>query len=215
MTEPTAFREKLLSWLWKILLIIAAAVPIIALVFSWSQNNFEMPMPEAVKDSILTNPLVFSVFIGLIVVSFAVQYILGSPAGRKNQIKRRTPILIFTGPIVALVVSLLAWWQSGASLINVFSEVAQKPFLLGSIAGLIAGSLILAFAMSAKKEQKRGFKVLITLASVFLMFGGPTYFIYGLQAAEIPYSYTVLIGLVSFIIGLIIFLRFVAKETKI
>lgn len=215
MTEPTPPREKLLSWLWKILLIIAAAVPIFALVFSWSQNNFEMPMPEAVKDSILTSPLVFSVFIGLIVVSFAVQYVLGSPVRRKNQIKRRTPILIFVGPVVALVLSLLVWWQSGASLTDVFSEVAQELYMLGSIAGLTAGSLILAFAMSTRKEQKRGFKVLITLASVFLMFGGPTYFIYGLQAVKIPYSYTVFIGLVSFIIGVIIFLRFVAKETKI
>lgn len=215
MTEPTPPREKLLSWLWKILLIIAAAVPIFALVFSWSQNNFEMPMPEAVKDSILTSPLVFSVFIGLIVVSFAVQYVLGSPVRRKNQIKRRTPILIFVGPVVALVLSLLVWWQSGASLTDVFSEVAQELYMLGSIAGLTAGSLILAFAMSTRKEQKRGFKVLITLASVFLMFGGPTYFIYGLQAVKIPYSYTVFIGLVSFIIGVIIFLRFAAKETKI
>ncbi len=215
MTEPTPPRKKLLSLLWKIILIIAAAVPVVALVFSWSQNNFEMPMPEVVKDSILTNPLVFSVFIGLIVVSFAVQYFLDSPARRKNQIKRRTPILIFTGPIVSLAVSLLAWWQSGASLIDVFSEVAQEPYVLGSIAGLTAGSLILAFAMSTRKEQKRGFKVLITLASVFLMFGGPTYFMYGLQAAKIPYSYTVVVGLVSFIVGLIIFLRFVAQETKI
>jgi hypothetical protein len=47
------------------------------------------------------------------------------------------------------------------------------------------------------------------------MFGGPTYLIYGLQAVEVPYSYATLIGLASFVTGIILFLRLVTKETKI
>lgn len=215
MTKPALISEKLLSWVWKAFLIIAVAVPIVAIVLVWYQNNFEMPMPKAVRDSILTSPLVFSVFIGLTVASFAVQYFLGSSARRKNEIRRRTPVLIFIGPVVVLIISVLAWWQSDASLVAVLSEVAQKPFMLGSVAGLTVGSLILAFAMSAREEQKRCFKALVTLASVFLMFGGPTYLIYALQAVEVPYSFAVLIGLVSFIAGIVIFLRFVIKETTI
>ena len=215
MTKPALISEKLLSWVWKAFLILAVAVPIVAIVLVWYQNNFETPMPKAVRDSILTSPLVFSVFIGLTVASFAVQYFLGSSARRKHEIRLRTPVLIFIGPVVVLIISVLAWWQSDASLVAVLSEVAQKPFMLGSVAGLTVGSLILAFAMSAREEQKRCFKALVTLASVFLMFGGPTYLIYALQAVEVPYSFAVLIGLVSFIAGIVIFLRFVIKETKI
>lgn len=214
MTKPALISEKLLSWVWKAFLILAVAVPVIAVVFSWYQNSFEVPMSKAVRDSILDNPLVFSVFVGLAVASFAVQYFLGSPVRRKHEIRRWTPILIFVGPVVVVLISVLAWWQSDASLIAVFSEVAQKPFMLGSVAGLTVGSLILAFAMSAREEQKRCFKALVTLASVFLMFGGPTYLIYTLQAVEVPYSYAALIGLASFVIGIVVFLRFVPKKTE-
>jgi len=61
--------------------------------------------------------------------------------------------------------------------------------------------------------RARCFKVLITLASVFLMFGGPTYLIYVLNAVEVPYSFAAFTGLVSFVAGIVIFLRFVSKET--
>lgn len=215
MTEPALISEELLSWVWKVLLIMASAVPIVSTILVWFQNNFEMPMPKAVRDSILTSPLIFSVFIGLIAASFAVQYFFGSPTRRKNEIRRRAPVLVFIGPIVVLIVSMLAWWRSDTSLTAVLSEVAEKPFMLGSVAGLTVGSLILAFALSAREEQERCFKVLVTLASVFLMFGGPTYLIYGLQAVELPYLYATLIGLASFVTGIVIFLRFVIKETKI
>lgn len=190
-------------------------MPIVATVLVWLQDNFETPMSEAVRDSILTSPLIFSVFIGLAVASFAVQYFLGSPARRKHEIRRRAPVLVFIGPIVVLIISVLAWWQGDTSLTAVISEVAQKPFMLGSVASLTVGSLILAFAMSVREEQKRCFKVLVTLASVFLMFGGPTYLIYGLQALNVPYLYATPIGLASFVTGIVIFLRFVIKETKI
>jgi uncharacterized membrane protein YidH (DUF202 family) len=210
----TSVKEKLLAWTWKILLIVAAAVPIFAVVFAWSHNNFEMPMPRTVRDSVLTNPLVFSVFIGLVAISFAVQFFSDSPERRKESIRPRTPILLFIGPIVVLMVSVLAWWQSGSSFARVVSEVAQKPFMLGTITGLTAGSLALAFLMSKREEQKRCFKILLTLTSVFLIFGGPSYLIYGLQAVKLPYHYAALIGLFSFIAGIIIFLRYVPKEPE-
>lgn len=215
MTKSAPISEKMLSWVWKALLITAAAVPIVAVVLVWSQNNLEMPMPTAVRDSILTSPFVFSIFILLAVASFAVQYFFGSSATRRPDIRRRTPILIFIGPIVVLIISVLAWWPGDTSFTTVLSEIATKPVVLGSLAGLTVGSLFLAFAISAREEQKRCFRVLVTLASVFLMFGGPTYLLYGLQAIKVPYSYAMLAGLASFVAGIIIFLRFVTKETKI
>lgn len=214
MTNPTTISEKMLSRLWRALLIVASAVPVVAIVIFWYQNSFEMPMPKAVLDSVTVNPLVFSVFIVLIAVSFAVQYFFGSPTTRKHEIRLRTSVLIFIGPVVVLIISVLAWWQSDSSLIAVLSEVAQKPFVLGSLVGLTVGSLILAFVMSAKEEQKQCFKALVTLASVFLIFGGPTYLMYGLQTVKVPYSFAALIGLVSFLAGIAIFLRFVVKGTK-
>jgi len=203
---------KLLSWVWKALLIAAVAAPIVAVALAWSLDNFEIPMSDAVRNSILESPLVFSIFIGLAVASFAVQYFLGSSERRKREIRLRTPALILLGPIVVLIISVLVWWQSNAALVAVLSEVVQKPLVLGSTAGLTAGSLILAFAISTREEQKRASKVLVTLASVFLMFGGPTYLIYALQTVKVPYSFAVLAGLASFIAGIVIFLRFVSKE---
>ncbi len=215
MIRPVLINEKLFSWVWKALLILAVAVPIVAVILVWHQNNFETPMAKAVLDSIISSPLVFSVFITLTIASFAVQYFFDSSERKKLEIRRRTPILIFIGPVVVLIVSLLAWWQSDTTLMAVLSEVAQKPLVLGSMVSLTLGGLILAFVMSAGDEQKRCFKALVTLASVFLMFGGPTYLIYGLQTVKVPYSYTALIGLASFVAGIIVFLRFVVKETKI
>lgn len=214
MIRPGPISERLLSWVWKALLIIAVVVPIVAILLVWHQNNFETPMPKAVLDSVITNPWVFSALIGLTVASFAAQYFLGPPERKKHEIRRRTPILIFVGPIVILVISMLAWWRSDTSLIAVLSEVARKPFMLGSMAGLTVGSLILAFAMSPKEEQKRCLKALVTLTSVFLMFGGPSYLIYALQTVKVSYSLATLIGLISFVVGIVVFLRFVPKETE-
>lgn len=214
MTEPALISKKLSSLVWKTLLVLAVAVPVVTVVFIWYQNNLEMPMPLSVRDSVLTNPLVFSIFIGLAVVSFATQYVFGSPERRKLQIRQRTLILVFLGPVVILIISVLAWWQSNDSVVSVLSEVAQKPLMLGSVAGLTAGSFILAFAVSTRDEQKRCLDVLVTLASVLLMFGGPTYLFYALQAVEVPYALAALIGLASFVAGIAIFLRFVPKETQ-
>ncbi|UCH70252.1 MAG: hypothetical protein JSV29_08525, partial [Candidatus Bathyarchaeota archaeon] len=210
--EPTLISGRFLSWVWKALLIAAVAFPVVAVVLIWSQDNFEMPMSVAVRNSILESPLVFSFFVGLAVASFAVQYFLGSPERRKREIRLRTPALIFLGPTVVLIISVLAWWQSSATLVAVLSEVVQKPFVLGSIASLTAGSLILAFAVSTREEQRRVSTVLVTLASVLLMFGGPTYLIYALQTVKVPYSFAMLAGLASCIAGIVIFLRFASKE---
>jgi len=213
MIKRAPIGERLLAWIWKLLLIVAVAIPIGAAVFFWYQDKFETPMSKAVLDSATSNPVVFSAFIAFIALSFGVQYVLGSPDTRKHEIRLRIPILVFIGPIIVIGISVLAWWQSGASFAVTVSEVAQKPLVLGSVVGLTVGSLFLAVLMSPRDLQKRCVKVLITLGSVFLMFGGPTYLMYGLQALKVPYYAVLLTGLASFIVGIIIFLRFVPKET--
>jgi hypothetical protein len=113
-----------------------------------------------------------------------------------------------------LAVSLLAWWRSEASFFSIVYKVAQKPLMLASVFGLTIGGLLLAFFMSTKDLRKRLLRVLTTLVSAFLMFGGPSYFIYGLQTAKVPYPIAASAGLVSLIAGVILFLRFVSKETE-
>jgi len=204
---------KLVAWTWRTLLVLAAAVPVGALIFSWSQSGFEKPMPKSVLESATANPWVFSVFVGLIVLSFIIQYVLGPPTTRKGDVRARTPILVFVGPIVILVISTLAWWQSGDSFVGVVYMVAQRPLMLGSVFGLTIGSLFLAFFMSTRELQKRFLRVSVTLVSVFLIFGGPSYLLYGLQVVKVPYHIAALSGLASIVAGIILFLRFVPKET--
>lgn len=205
--------RKLIALTWKAMLIAATAVPIVAALFLWYKSKFETPMPKAVLDAATANPWVFSAFALLIAGSFAIQYFLSPSTTRKSEVRTRTPILIFISPIVILVISMLAWWRSGESFVSVVYIVAQKPMMLGSVLGLTIGSLILAFFMSPKELQKRFLKVFITLGSVFLMFGGPSYLLYGLQVVKVPYRIAVLTGLVSLVAGIILFLRFVPKET--
>lgn len=85
--------------------------------------------------------------------------------------------------------------------------------MLVSVFGLTIGGLVLAFFMSTRELQKRFLKVFITVVSVFLMFGGPSYLLYGLQAIKVPYHIAALTGLASVIVGIFLFLRFVPKET--
>jgi fucose permease len=67
--------------------------------------------------------------------------------------------------------------------------------------------------MSTRELQKRFLRVFVTLVSVALMFGGPSYLIYGLQVVKVSYTIAVVIGLVSFVVGIFLFLRFAPKET--
>jgi hypothetical protein len=46
------------------------------------------------------------------------------------------------------------------------------------------------------------------------MFGGPSYLIYALQTVKVSYSLATLTGLISFVVGIVVFLRFVPKETE-
>lgn len=196
------------------MLIAAIAVPIVATLFIWYKSQFETPMPKAVLDAATSEPWVFSIFILLIAGSFATQYFFSSPTTRKYEVRTRTPILILIGPMVILAVSLLAWWRSEASFFSIVYMVAQKPLLLASVVGLTIGGLLLAFFMSTKDLQKRFLKVLTTLVSVFFMVLGPSYFIYGLQTAKMPYHIAVSAGLISLIVGIILFSKFVSKETE-
>jgi len=65
------------------------------------------------------------------------------------------------------------------------------------------------------KEQRRVLRVVLLLLAVFLMFGGPAYFIYALRNVGLPYPVLVLGGLIAFVVGVWLFLRLVGKQTRL
>lgn len=73
----------------------------------------------------------------------------------------------------------------------------------------LAGSVSL---LKIKEDQVRFIKAVLILFSAFLMFGGPTYLILIIQRLDIPYPILILIGLSSFTVGVILFIRLIQEE---
>jgi len=61
--------------------------------------------------------------------------------------------------------------------------------------------------------EKAWMRSVLTAFSVLLVIGGPTFLIYLLQRFGVPYPLLTLIGLASFVIGILFFMR-LAKEEK-
>jgi cytochrome c biogenesis protein CcdA len=66
-------------------------------------------------------------------------------------------------------------------------------------------------------ERKTAFvRVLLFILAVLLIFGGPTYAVYVLRhLAGLPYILVVLVGLIAFAVGILLFLRLIRKQTKL
>ena len=63
-----------------------------------------------------------------------------------------------------------------------------------------------------KLLEKAWIKSVLTVFSVLLMIGGPTYLIYILRRLGLPYPLLILIGLGSFTIGVLFFMWLVKEE---
>jgi hypothetical protein len=61
--------------------------------------------------------------------------------------------------------------------------------------------------------EKAWIRSILTVFSVLLMIGGPTFLIYILQRLGVPHPLLILIGLASFTIGTLLFMG-IAKEEK-
>jgi cytochrome c biogenesis protein CcdA len=69
-------------------------------------------------------------------------------------------------------------------------------------------------------ERKTAFvRVLLFILAALLIFGGPTYAVYVLRhLAGLPYILVVLVGLIAFAVGILLFLRLIRlirKQTKL
>jgi len=66
-------------------------------------------------------------------------------------------------------------------------------------------------------ERKTAFvRVLLFILAALLIFGGPTYAVYVLRhLAGLPYILVVLVGLIAFAVGILLFSRLIGKQTKL
>lgn len=62
------------------------------------------------------------------------------------------------------------------------------------------------------RVERRSVKGLLTLLAAFLVFGGPTYLMSALQGVGVPYPLLILVGVVSFLVGLFLFVRLIGEE---
>ncbi len=56
---------------------------------------------------------------------------------------------------------------------------------------------------------------MLLILAAGLIFTGPTYVIYALQKVTLPYLFSVVGGLVVFVVGLALFMWSIRKQTKI
>ena len=202
--------EKKFSLVWKALLILAVVVLAAATVFFWYQGGSES------IDRLMNNYAAFALFLGLIAISFFVQYRFGVLERRKREVRRRVPILLVLGGGVVVFAAVLLWLQNpSASPRSILSSIFHTPVVLGSALGLILGGAVLGFFLLPKRDQKRIMNVFLIVLAAFLMFGGPTYLLYGgVQWLPLPYSLLVLLGLACFVVGIFLFLRLLGKESE-
>jgi len=201
--------------LWKPLLVLAVLVPVAAILYFWSQTGFAVPMTVTVLDEVTANVAVSAAFLGLVALSFAVQYYYGPSKTRRSDVRARTPILVLLGLGVGLIALVLRWWINSSSTRDIVSYIAHKPLVSGSAAALVIGGLVVAFVLSPREEQRRVLRGALFFIAAFLTFGGPTYLIYGLQNVGVPYSVLVLGGLIAFVLGVLLLLRLIRKQTKL
>lgn len=129
---------------------------------------------------------------------------------KKSWLRVAPLILIVLGVCVAIAASIILWRQKPtAPPRRIISRVVHQPYIVAATAGLILGGIVMAFFQLSKETQRRSVKAFLTILAAFLVFGGPTYLIYVLRSLVVPYSLVVLVGLVSLITGLVLFVRLI------
>ena len=69
--------------------------------------------------------------------------------------------------------------------------------------------------MSKQETRSRIWKTFLTLIAAFLIFAGPTYVVFLVHEIGVPYAYSVILGVILLILGLVIvFMLVKAGEIK-
>jgi uncharacterized membrane protein YagU involved in acid resistance len=129
--------------------------------------------------------------------------------------KRRIvpPILIIAGISIAIIASIIVWQQNpAASPRTIILNLIDPPYIIGAAVGLTVIGIIAAFFQSSKETKKRSLRAFLMVLAAFLVFVGPTYLIYALQRVVSPYPLVALLGIASFIVGLVLFTRLIKEK---
>jgi len=122
-------------------------------------------------------------------------------------------ILIIAGISIAIIASIIVWQQDpAASPRTIILNLIDPPYIIGAAVGLTVIGIIAAFFQLSKETKRRSFRAFLMVLAAFLVFGGPTYLMYALREVVSPYSFVVLIGIASFIVGLVLFTRLIKEK---
>jgi uncharacterized membrane protein YagU involved in acid resistance len=122
-------------------------------------------------------------------------------------------ILIIAGISIAIIASIIVWQQNpAASPRTIILNFIDPPYIIGAAVGLTVIGIAAAFFQLSKETKRRSFRAFLMVLAAFLVFGGPTYLMYALREVVSPYSFVVLIGIASFIVGLVLFTRLIKEK---
>ena len=132
----------------------------------------------------------------------------------EKSIRRIMPsLLIITGIGMAIIASIITWQQNpAASPRTIISNLINPPYIIGAAVGLTIIGIIAMFLRQSKETKRTSFRAFLMLLAAFLAFGGPTYLMYALQRAITLYPLVLLIGIASFIAGLLLFTRLIKEK---
>ncbi|RLI41822.1 hypothetical protein DRO69_11135 [Candidatus Bathyarchaeota archaeon] len=132
----------------------------------------------------------------------------------KKSWRRIVPLLLIIVGIGIAVIALIIVWQQNpaASPRTIILNLLDPPYIIGAAVGLMVIGLVAAFFMSSKETKKRSLRAFLMLLAAFLVFGGPTYLMYILKEVITSYSLVVFLGLASFIVGLVLFMRLIKEK---
>jgi uncharacterized membrane protein YagU involved in acid resistance len=135
--------------------------------------------------------------------------------GTSEKSRRRImpPILIIAGISMAIIASIITWQQNpAASPRTMISNLINPPYIIGAALGLTVIGIIAMFFQQSKETKRTSFRAFLMLLAAFLVFGGPTYLIYVLQQVITLYPLVLLLGIASFIAGLLLFTRLIKEK---
>lgn len=132
-----------------------------------------------------------------------------------KKFKRRMvpPILIIAGIGIAIIASIIVWQQNlAASPRTIILNLIDPPYIIGAAVGLTVIGIVAVFFLSSKETKRRSFRAFLMLLAAFLVFVGPTYLMYAIQGVIASYPLVLLLGIASFIVGLLLFTRLIKEK---
>jgi len=129
--------------------------------------------------------------------------------------KRRIvpPILIIAGISIVIIASIIVWQQNpAASPSSIILNLIDPPYVIGAAVGLMVIGIVAMFFQLSKETKRRSLRAFLMLLAAFLVFGGPTYLMYAFQEVIAFYPLVVLLGIASFIVGLVLFTRLIKEK---